>query len=886
MDNTINENSNQRSAGFLEQCRAEIDQLAAEGASALDDAMVFAEKQLRACTMEWKQANKTVESSSGTQKSLLQIRQTTEQRLALAQSEENDAHLAASTLQRMIEEARGLCDTASEDTSHILFKTSDVLQETFQRAESSYIEKKNIRQEVEGALRRLESTDKAVKYSIAKAERNSGEKMLNKLMAERRCDVYKAEAESLRLGERLQALVQRREEERQGLADVEDLLASAGRSVTERAGLEQLHQETSAAELAACQADIDAAIQAIEINITCMEEEKTAAEAQLEQAQADYERCLADGAAAEEQARQVRENGDRAVDEARADQEQQLAGIEEELRVLRTNLQEYSAAYDNALVEKESAARSLEELNRQMEDCYQQVQTAVAEEKSARDAAGTASRLVDNAAKIRENINSESSDLLRHAQETLMEAAASAQSLMKEKGQARQNAQLAYDQVQERAAAAGNKADEAELNLEIVQLDRDQAQERLAAAEEQAAERRNTLADALAAVISSADEERTAADKAVIAAKEGIISAKTFLENASENLQSIIQGLPELLAGRKQQEESGAARLRDLGASHQAHGVELARMRQEAEAEVERLTGDRNERRIRLQSMDAEVEQVEELCSGAKAKVDEILAAGLRDILSAEEMVADLRYKEDLARSAAGDVVSLLTENEAAPAPEEAAAEEAPAEEAPIEEAPAEEAPAEESPVDEAPVEEAPIEEAPAEEAPVEESPVEEAPVEEAPADEAAIEEEQPLIRDEEEAAAPAEDEADAEYSQRLSAKSEDLLRSMQQAAEAGQTEVSGEDAAWMDNLTRDLGITQPDAAEGRPRGVASADIKLPQMDVAEDGPMIQDAVMEQADQALSDAHAEEDELRQSILTNVDKAPDSKKNRFFNFFRS
>ena len=49
---------------------------------------------------------------------------------------------------------------------------------------------------------------------------------------------------------------------------------------------------------------------------------------------------------------------------------------------------------------------------------------------------------------------------------------------------------------------------------------------------------------------------------------------------------------------------------------------------------------------------------------------------------------------------------------------------------------------------------------------------------------------------------------------------------------------------------------------------------------------MIQDAVMEQADQALSDAHAEEDELRQSILTNVDKAPDSKKNRFFNFFRS
>ena len=277
MDNIINENSTQRNAAFLEQCRTDIDQLAAEGASALDDAMVFAEKQLRACTMEWKQANKTVESTSGTQKSLLQIRQTTEQRLALAQSEENDAHLAASTLQRMIDEARGLCSTASEDTSHILFKTSDVLQETYQRAESSYNEKKTIRQEVEGALHRLEATDKAVKYSIAKAERNSGEKMLGKLMAERRCDVYKAEVESLRLGDRLRALVQRRDEEKSQLADVEDLLSSAIRNVAERESLEQLHQETSAAELEACRQDINAAVQAVEVNINCMEEERAAA---------------------------------------------------------------------------------------------------------------------------------------------------------------------------------------------------------------------------------------------------------------------------------------------------------------------------------------------------------------------------------------------------------------------------------------------------------------------------------------------------------------------------------------------------------------------------------------------------------------------------------
>ena len=878
MDNTINEKSNQRSAAFLEQCRADIDQLAAEGASALDDAMVFAEKQLRACTMEWKQANKTVESTSGTQKSLLQIRQTTEQRLALAQSEENDAHLAASTLERMIEEARSLCDTASDDTSHILNKTSDVLQETFKRAQSSYNEKKNIRQEVEGALRRLESTDKAVKYSIAKAERNSGEKMLSKLMAERRCDVYKAEAEALRLNDRLQALNQRREEEKMGLADVEDLLATANRSVAERSGLEQLHQETSAAELAACQQDIDVAIQAIDVNIACLEEERTAAETQVETAQADYERLLADGAAAEEEARRVKENGLRSVDAARADQEQQLAGIEEELNGLRSALQEQSAAYDNAVAEHDSASRSLEEIKKQLDDSYQQVQAAIAEERSARDAAGTATRLVENAAKVRESIHSESSDLLRHAQDTLMEAAASAQTLMKEKSLLRQNAQQAYEQTEARAAAAGNKADEAELNLEIVQLDRDQAQERLTAAEEQAVDRRRAIADNVAAVIAGAEEDRLSAETAAAVAKENIASAKTFLENSKNALASLIESMPQLLASKKQQEESGAARLRDLGISHQEHGVELARMRQEAEAEVERLTGDRNQRRLKLQSLDTEADQLQELCSGAKAKVDEIIASGLRDILSAEEMVADLRYKEDLARSAAGDVVSMLSDNEAILDQAEAAAIE--------EEAPAEEAPAEE---------EAPTEEAPAEE----EAQAEEAPAEEAPA---ALDE-QPLIADEEPAqpaaaalfaagvaaasALPDEVPAaeDADYAQRLSEKSADLLRSLQQGEESAPAP-EGEYADWMDNLARNLGLTAPAAGE-EPAGV-SADIKTQPLDVSEDEPVIADAVLSQAEeQAADQAHEEEDELRRSILTDVDKAPsNTKKKSFFSFFRS
>ncbi len=1059
MDNTGNETTNQTSAAFLEQCRADIDQLAAEGAPALDDAMVFAEKQLRACTMEWKQANKTVESTSGTQQSLLQIRQTTEQRLTQAKSEEKDAHLAATTLERMIEEARGLCSTASEDTSHILAKTSDVLQETWQRAQNSFTEKKNVRLEVEGALRRLEATDKAVKYSIAKAERNAGEKMLGKLMAERRCDVYRAEAEALRLDQKLQALLQRRAGEQQELADVEDLLATANRSVVERSGLEQLHEETSAAELAACRQDIDAAIQSIDVNIACLEEEQTAAQAQVDAAQAEYERLLAAGVAAEDTAWKVRESTASRVDAARADQEQQLAGIEEELKGLRHHLQEQSMACDNAQLEQKSAARTAEELSRLVDECSQQVQTALADEKSAREAAGTASRLMENAAKVRESISSESSDLLRHAQDILMEAASSAQALTKEKSHARQAAQQAYDQAQERAAAAARKADEAELNLEILQLDRDQAAAQLTAAEEQAASRRRSLADNLAALIAGAEEERSSAEQAAAAANNNIAASRDLLATAKAGLEAIVQKLPQLRESRRQQEESGAARLQELSASHQEHGAELARMRQEAEAEVERLTADKNERRSRLEALDNEAEQAQSLCSGARAKVDDIIAAGQRDIISAEEMVTDLRCKEDLAQAAAGEVVTLLSSNdpdaiskalaeeaaaeeeeypaeeapveeapveeatvEEAPA-EEVPVEEAPAEEAPVEEAPAEEAPVEEAPVEEAPVEEAPIEEAPVEEAPVEEEPVEEAPAEEAPAEEAPVEEapaeeapaaeapaaagisigamimsqllnkpapveestieeapvveeapveeapvaeapveeavpvieeaapvieeavpvieeaasvieeaasmieeapaveaglldnealaqaaalmdDQPLIDDEDEvepapAAAPAAALAglagtaglspeELEYTQRLSLKSADLIRTMQQKS-GDQQGSSGNYNDWLDQLARSMkGEDQPAPAEPQPEAPA-----LPAAEQApepeDEAPAIQDALLQQdaAEQAADQAHQEEDELRRSILTDVDKAPETpKKNRFFSFFRS
>ena len=1044
MDNTGNETTNQTSAAFLEQCRADIDQLAAEGAPALDDAMVFAEKQLRACTMEWKQANKTVESTSGTQQSLLQIRQTTEQRLTQAKSEEKDAHLAATTLERMIEEARGLCSTASEDTSHILAKTSDVLQETWQRAQNSFTEKKNVRLEVEGALRRLEATDKAVKYSIAKAERNAGEKMLGKLMAERRCDVYRAEAEALRLDQKLQALLQRRAGEQQELADVEDLLATANRSVVERSGLEQLHEETSAAELAACRQDIDAAIQSIDVNIACLEEEQTAAQAQVDAAQAEYERLLAAGVAAEDTAWKVRESTASRVDAARADQEQQLAGIEEELKGLRHHLQEQSMACDNAQLEQKSAARTAEELSRLVDECSQQVQTALADEKSAREAAGTASRLMENAAKVRESISSESSDLLRHAQDILMEAASSAQALTKEKSHARQAAQQAYDQAQERAAAAARKADEAELNLEILQLDRDQAAAQLTAAEEQAASRRRSLADNLAALIAGAEEERSSAEQAAAAANNNIAASRDLLATAKAGLEAIVQKLPQLRESRRQQEESGAARLQELSASHQEHGAELARMRQEAEAEVERLTADKNERRSRLEALDNEAEQAQSLCSGARAKVDDIIAAGQRDIISAEEMVTDLRCKEDLAQAAAGEVVTLLSSNdpdaiskalaeEAAAEEEEYPAEEAPVEEAPVEEAtveetpaeevpveeapaeeaPVEEAPVEEAPVEEAPVEEAPIEEAPAEEAPAEEAPVEEAPVEEAPAEEApaaeapaaagisigamimsqllnkpapveestieeapvveeapveeapvaeapveeavpiieeaapvieeavpvieeaasvieeaapmieeapaveaglldnealaqaaALMDDQPLIDDEDEvepapAAAPAAALAglagtaglspeELEYTQRLSLKSADLIRTMQQKS-GDQQGSSGNYNDWLDQLARSMkGEDQPAPAEPQPEAPA-----LPAAEQApepeDEAPAIQDALLQQdaAEQAADQAHQEEDELRRSILTDVDKAPETpKKNRFFSFFRS
>ena len=126
---------------------------------------------------------------------------------------------------------------------------------------------------------------------------------------------------------------------------------------------------------------------------------------------------------------------------------------------------------------------------------------------------------------------------------------------------------------------------------------------------------------------------------------------------------------------------------------------------------------------------------------------------------------------------------------------------------------------------------------------------------------------------------------AEQEYSQRLSAKSADLLRSLQQ--DGGAAGGSGH-SSWMDDLAKNLGgDAQPAEAAAAP---APADLNVPELDVADGGPVIQDAVLqgsEAAEAAAEQAQAAEDELRRTILNEAEQAPSApKKNRFFSFFRS
>ena len=131
------DNGMQKNALLLEQCRDEMKTLSIRGDKALRDALFQADKQVRDCTREYKQAERALNLTTEQQHTVEEVYANGKERLALAMAAEDDARIAAETVTRMIDDASTVCNMANKDTIKIMKRANDVLMETARRAQVS-----------------------------------------------------------------------------------------------------------------------------------------------------------------------------------------------------------------------------------------------------------------------------------------------------------------------------------------------------------------------------------------------------------------------------------------------------------------------------------------------------------------------------------------------------------------------------------------------------------------------------------------------------------------------------------------------------------------------------------------------------------------------------
>ena len=653
-------NDMEKNTLLLEQCKEEMDRLASQGDAVLSDAVAKTEKQARACMLEWKQAQKTVELTAKQHKSVDEARAIGEEKLAAAVSEEKDARIAAETVRRMIEDANAMHGLTNTDTAKILKKAGEVLLETEDRALACYNDKKAQREEIDAALQRLDATEKAVLYTIAKAERNASEKMLVHLVAERRQEVCAAKFDSIRLQNQQKSLFSRRENETFLLNGVQEKIASAEETLAFHQGEEETKQKDLQQLLAECKQKIAESNVALEQRSQQYEMEKEQINGQLEQLYAEYTRRKVERERSFEFTVLTESNHSAEIAAARAEEEKAIQEIEANLEELRTVSEARRAAYEEAVAKHKQAVAEADRLQNEVIACSEKVRSAAEEEHTAQEAAQTALRLADSATKIRQSINNESSELLFHAQEVLMEAAASAQQLSDEKGLLRLAAEQEYESVKEQAAAAAGTVEEAALQVELMLVDCRQTEQALAEESAQEEPKKKEYAARAQAAIAVTERELQAAKEAEEEAAQEEKRAKETLDQAEKDIKALDDALSALQQEKEEAEALIYVQMETAQTFADKEFAQLSKEKQEAANEIEVLKKEYDSHQVILSSLDHEVEQVSELVQSAKAKVDDIIAVGVLDIISAEEALAGARYKEDAARKAAEAVLSYL----------------------------------------------------------------------------------------------------------------------------------------------------------------------------------------------------------------------------------
>lgn len=646
---------------ILEQCRLDMENLAVMGSAGLSDAVAKAEKRARICGQELRQATKAVELTAKQKKTVEDARLAGEEKLAAATRDEEDARIAAETVKRMIDDAANVRGASNKDTAKILERAENVLDETFNRANLFHNEKKAQQKEIEHAMLRLYATEKAVLYTMAKAERNEGEKLLTKIIADKKHEVCAAEYEVLLLKATEEDLRNKSGERQDAIQHLAEEIQLAKENVENcQTNLEQAAQDF-AAQLQTCAEENKAEMDAL------LDEQKeyrqlhTEAELELQKAEKRLSDCQQEEVDCRERLTQVQIQTRDAISNARDAYEQGLVEEDRQLTVYEEAVKHSQVSLEESKAKHESAIAEAERLRGLAEDFAARAADAEAEELSAKEAAATANRLAENAIKIRESISSESSQLLFHAQEVLLEAAASAQQLMDEKSLMRVAAQNESDRISKQAALSENTARQAGELVEIKKAACQEAELQLEQAGVAAEEKKEQLLSTMDRLVSEAEAQLRQAEEQAKQAITDVENAGNKRDAAEVNLKELVQELEDLSKRIERAQESGSNRQNDL----QAHvDEETARLEEEhrlSQAKVAELQESHSQERDILAGLERDIANVLVQIETASAHVQEIIVAGVAAIQVAEEDVQRRSEEEQEAHRIAEDAVAEMS---------------------------------------------------------------------------------------------------------------------------------------------------------------------------------------------------------------------------------
>ena len=646
---------------ILEQCRLDMDNLAALGADAMSDAVAKAERRASNCGQDLRQATRAVELTAKQKKTVEDARLAGEEKLSSAIRDEEDARIAAEAVKRMIMDAASVRGTSNNDTAKILKKAENVLDETANHADRFYCEKKVQREEIERAMLRLYATEKAVLYTMAKAERNEGEKQLAKIVAEKKHEVYAAEYDVLMLDAAERELLTKSSDHRDNIRKLENQIVQAKTDVEDcTATLDKAVADFSA-ELLSFTEKNEAELADLENEQRQCEHLREVVKSELEDATKLLDERQQVEITCQERLATIQKQTQETISAARRDYERGVEKEDHQVSVYQAAAQRSQESLNEAIAKQESAEAEAERLRGLVEEFATKAAEAEADETSAREAAITANRLAENAIKIRESISSESSQLLFHAQEVLLEAAASAQRLMDEKSMLRVAAQGESERISKQAALAESTAHQSGELTDIKRSDCTEANLQLERVINAAEEKKAQLLNNMNQQIDRAEEQMQQADDLLQQAGNDVAeafglrdSAKKRLQELNENLENIVHRTAETRSeGEKRQIELKNYTEREtarLGEVLSAAKLKVAELEKNCRAENNILTG-----------LERDMMDIRDQIESASARVRDIISMGLIAIEQAEGDVQLRCYNEQEAHRLAEEAVAEMS---------------------------------------------------------------------------------------------------------------------------------------------------------------------------------------------------------------------------------